>query len=248
MQENSVMELNADVGEQCGDDITLIPLVDRVNIATGAHAGGGIEMRHKIVIAHHAGCHIGAHISYNDHANFGRTSHLPTITEQQLRATIRTQLGEFLAAASKHKTHVDHVKPHGALYHDMHTDPMVQHVIVTEARDHDLALMGMTIGDLENHATRRGVRFIPEGFADRAYTPTGVLLSRDHPHAVHTDPITAISQAHELARQYVTTHTGERINLTVRSICVHGDTPQAVSLTRRIRTSLHEHGYLALGA
>jgi len=242
------MELNADVGEQCGDDITLIPLVDRVNIATGAHAGGGIEMRHKIVIAHHAGCHIGAHIAYNDPSNFGRLSHRRALTEQQLRTSIRKQLDEFLGAASKHKATVDHIKPHGALYHDMHTDSTIRNVIITEAREHNLALMGMMIGDLETHTTTHGVRFIPEGFADRAYTPDGTLLSRDHPDAVHADPLTAVNQAHELARQYVTTHTGERLNVHVRSICVHGDNPKAISLTRRIRTSLHEDGYLTVGA
>ena len=68
-----------------------------------------------------------------------------------------------------------------------------------------------------------------EGFADRAYDANGQLVSRSEPGAL-LDGDAAVRQAVALAGD-------------VGSICVHGDSPDAVALARRVADGLRDAGF-----
>ena len=78
---------------------------------------------------------------------------------------------------------------------------------------------------------RDGVSRAAEAFADRAYEPDGTLRSRPQPGALITDPAKPAEQAVTLARRGV-----------VQTICIHGDTPQAVEIARAVRARLVREG------
>ena len=67
-----------------------------------------------------------------------------------------------------------------------------------------------------------------EGFAERGYDDDGLLLSRDLPGALIHDPQEAADQAVSLATAHATLH----------SICVHGDSPNAVTIAKAVRDKL----------
>ena len=75
-------------------------------------------------------------------------------------------------------------------------------------------------------------RFVPEGFADRRYLPDGTLVPRSQPNAMIADPEEAVRQAEWLIR-----------DKGVRSLCVHGDNPDAVAFVRNLRSELERRGF-----
>ena len=82
-----------------------------------------------------------------------------------------------------------------------------------------------------------------EAFADRAYEATGALRSRSLPGAVIGDPAAAVARVLQMLRQgAVTAVTGERVALQADTICIHGDTPGAVSLAAAVRDGLEAAG------
>jgi UPF0271 protein len=92
-------------------------------------------------------------------------------------------------------------------------------------------------------AREAGVPSVGEGFADRAYTADGRLVSRREPGAVLHDPEQVAARAMVMATEHrVETADGERVAVEVRSLCVHGDTPGAVDLARAVRSALEEAG------
>jgi len=107
----------------------------------------------------------------------------------------------------------------------------------------DLVLMGLPGSVVLKLAEVAGLRTAHEAFADRAYTPEGHLVSRKEKDSVLHDP-------EQIARRCIAMATGEPIldingdPLTLRpdSICVHGDTPGAVEIARRVREALEQAG------
>jgi UPF0271 protein len=75
---------------------------------------------------------------------------------------------------------------------------------------------------------------VREGFADRAYRPDGGLVPRTQPDALLTDPALAAAQAVRLAA------TGR-----FDTLCVHADTPDALSIARAVRQALAARGLFA---
>ena len=81
-----------------------------------------------------------------------------------------------------------------------------------------------------------------EAFADRAYGAGGLLVPRELPGSL-LGPEEAIGQALSLAREgIVTTADGTAIEITADSVCVHGDSPGAIELARRLREALSDSG------
>jgi UPF0271 protein len=97
---------------------------------------------------------------------------------------------------------------------------------VVAAADFGLPIVGLPGSQLEILAQGR-VEFIPEGFADRRYKADGTLVPRTSPDAFVSDPDEAVEQVDWLIREQ-----------GVRTICVHGDNPQAVAFTKAVREAL----------
>lgn len=249
------IDLNADVGEERGDDLALLEIVTSVNLATGAHAGGGAVLSRVTRAAVARGVLLGAHPSYRDRAGFGRASLLEGLrADRQARRNFVADLaGQILDVADEAEaagSHLHHVKAHGALYNEAVVDDLAA-ALVLEAVTHAherygraLAIVTQPGGVLASAAAGVGVSVVAEGFVDRAYGSSGRLVPRSRPGAVHHDPAAMVRQALDLVRGRVRSSDGAHVVMVVASLCVHGDTPGAVAAARAVRGALERHGWL----
>ncbi|MBZ2195861.1 LamB/YcsF family protein [Occultella gossypii] len=236
-----MLDLNADLGEGMGDDTAMLAVVTSANVACGGHAGDRATMRAVCEAAAARGVRVGAHVAYPDRENFGRR--FVDLTEADLLAHITEQFGELTDMAAAAGTRVSYVKPHGALYHAAGSHPTHARAVVTLARGAGLAVVGAP-GSLDLDLARdAGLTAIAEGFADRAYTPLGTLVPRTEPGAVlHDAAAIAVRVAGLIRTGALTAVDGSQVRLDVRTICVHGDNPDAVAIATRVRAELERAG------
>jgi UPF0271 protein len=234
------LDLNADVGE--GDpetDAALLSLVTSANVACGVHAGDEHSMRATVLMAIRNGVAVGAHPGYDDRDGLGRRpQHL---TAGEIRELLFPQLVALDAIARVEGTTLHHVKPHGALYNQAETDAALAAAIVGAIRAFDptLRLVGRAGSAMEQAARAASHPFMAEAFADRGYRSDGTLLPRSEPGAVLTDPEVVARQVRSLVTDGgVTASDGSRVAVSFGTLCVHGDTPAAAILARRIRQEL----------
>ena len=241
------IDLNADVGESFGPwpmgaDDELIPLVSSVNVACGAHAGDAATILRTVGLAVRHGVAIGAHPGYPDLEGFGRRD--IDMTPSDLGASIIVQIGAIQAAARVVGATVRHVKPHGALYNRAARDPDLAATIAAAVRDLDpgLVLVGLAGSASIAAAREAGLAVAEEAFADRRYEPDGSLRSRRLDGALLA-PSDAAAQAVSIARDgHVTATDGSEIQVAADTICVHGDSPQAVAVGRAVHAALRAAG------
>ncbi|MHB1475132.1 MAG: LamB/YcsF family protein [Dermatophilaceae bacterium] len=238
------MDLNSDLGEgygpwAMGDDAALLDIVTSANIACGFHAGDPSIMRRTVELASERQVAIGAHVSYPDRRGFGRYD--IDLPPAQVRDDVLYQIGALDALARAAGSRVSYVKPHGALYNRITTDPTLARAVVEAitAFNPSLPLLTQPGGAAHNAATAAALPVAAEGFADRAYHSTGRLVPRTHPGAVISDPDLVAQRVINMALHHtVTTIDDQCISLRVDSICLHGDTPGAVHLARVVRSGL----------
>ena len=225
------IDLNADLGEGCGDDAALLEIVTSANVACGAHAGDVETMRATIAAALSTGAVLGAHPSFPDREHFGRIAMVRT--PEQIALDVTEQLAELDAVARELGARLRHVKAHGALYNVAARHRDVADAISRAVRDYDraLAIVGLAGGEQLASARHHGLRAIAEVFADRNYRPDGTLVPRGEPHALIEDVDEAVAQALRLVRE----GRGE-------TICLHGDGPHALDFARAIRSALERSG------
>ena len=242
------MDLNADLAEGFGrwhltEDAALLDLVTSANVACGFHAGDAVTMRRVCERAAERGVRIGAQVSYRDLAGFGRRA--MDVPAAELAAEVAYQIGALEVFARAAGTRVSYVKPHGALYNRVvHDEDQAGAVVegVLLAND-SMPLLGLPGSRLLKAADEAGLPVVTEAFADRAYTEQGTLVPRGRDGAVVTDPEAVVARSLGLARAgEVTSHAGTRVEVRARSLCLHGDTPGAVELARRVRDRLEESG------
>lgn len=239
--------LNADLGELPGAagralDDALLALVSRCNIACGGHAGDTPTMAATVDAALRHGVRIGAHPSYPDRAGFGRRR--PAIDDAALARALTDQVAALAAVAAARSAPLRHLKPHGALYNEAARDAGLARLVArTTAAAGIPELLGPPGSALAEAARRAGLRFVAEGFADRAYLADGRLAPRDTPGAVHDQPGQVVAQALSIiGTGRVTSRDGVVLDLPVRTLCLHGDTPAALVLARALHAALAEAG------
>lgn len=224
MPERSV-DLNADLGEEITDDVALMQVVTSANVACGFHAGTRATMRQVCDLAAAGGVRVGAQVSYDDRAHFGRRS-LDVAADLLTR-----QVAEQVAVLDEHAraagTRVSYLKPHGALYHRVIADP--EQAAAVLAGSGDLPVLGMP-GQFSDLAAVAGRAVWREGFPDRGYTAEGLLVPRGEPGDLVTDGAEIAAHAVRLAG-------------TVDSLCLHGDSPGAVAHARQVRAALVAAGW-----
>ncbi|MFJ2032688.1 LamB/YcsF family protein [Streptosporangium sp. NPDC087985] len=239
-----MIDLNADLGEGfgnwlLGDDAALLDVVTSANIACGFHAGDPLIIRRTCAAAVDRGVMIGAQVSYRDLAGFGRRE--MEVDPEELCAEVLYQLAALDGIARAMGGRVSYVKPHGALYHRICRDPEQAEAVVAAIVDYDrsLPMLTLPVSAVHEVAAREGLTTVTEAFADRAYTPAGTLVPRRSPGAIVYDPVTVAARAVRMATaRTVTAVDGSQIPVDARSICVHGDTPDAVLLARAVRDGL----------
>ena len=242
------IDLNADLGEgfgawRMGDDDALLRVVTSANVACGFHAGDPATMARVCGLAAAEGVAIGAQVGYRDLAGFGRRR--MDIAEDELSADVLYQLGALDAFARAAGTRVRYLKPHGALYNTAAHDPVQARAVVRAVARFDpkIAVLGLPGSALSAAAAAAELRFVAEAFADRAYTSGGRLVSRTEPGAVHHDEDAVVAQAVSIVRDgVVTALDGTAVQVRAASLCLHGDTPGAVSMARSVRAALSRLG------
>ncbi|QCW50494.1 LamB/YcsF family protein [Nocardioides dongxiaopingii] len=225
------VDLNADLGEEVTDDAALLAVVTSANVACGYHAGTGAIMRAVCAQAAERGVAVGAQVSYADRAGFGRVA--LDVPGAVLREQVADQVGVLTAIARAAGTDVRYLKAHGALYHRTMDDE--EQAAAVLAGSGDLPVLGMP-GVLLDRAAASGRRVVLEGFPDRGYGSDGRLLPRDRPGALVTDAATIAARAVELADPPAP-------GRPVASVCVHGDSPDAVAHAVACRTALEAAGH-----
>jgi UPF0271 protein len=238
------IDLNTDLGEGGGQDAALMPLITSANIACGVHAGDAGTMRTSVELARRHGVAIGAHPGFEDRANFGRVER--PIGPAEVASLVIAQVMRLQEIAEVAGAAVSHVKLHGALYNQVSRDRELSEAVVAAIRSMDkhLILYALAGSELEK-AARRAPAFtvVPEAFADRTYQADGTLTPRLRPDALIHSPETAATQVRRIVREGLVRATdGTDVPLRAGTICVHGDGPAAVALTRRLRAALEAEG------
>jgi len=242
------MDLNSDLGEsygawQMGDDAAMLEIVTSANIACGFHAGDPSGILRTVQAAAARGVCIGAHVGYPDRVGFGRRA--MQIAPDDLTADVIYQIGALQGLARAAGTSVRYVKPHGALYNAIAHDLAQADAVIAAIRavDPTLALMALAGSPLVAHARAAGVSVICEAFADRAYQADGQLVSRCKAGAVLHEAEEIAARMLAMARDgSITAITGERITIEAQSICIHGDSPDAVAIARQVAATLRGGG------
>lgn len=228
------IDLNADLGEgfgawRLGDDEAMLDVVTSANLACGFHAGDPATLHRTCRAAAARGIRIGAQVGYRDLAGFGRR--FIDVAADDLYADVVYQIGALDALARTVGSPVTYVKPHGALYntivhHEVQADAVARAVRDVNAAFPVLTLPHSAFGD---RARELGLRVVTEAFADRAYREDGTLVPRGEPGAVLHDPAAVAARIPALSK-------------TAESICVHGDSPDAVTIARAVRAALTANG------
>jgi UPF0271 protein len=242
------IDLNADVGEASTADgktaeMAVLSAVTSVNIACGAHAGDLDTMHELVAAAAAGGVAIGAHPGYADREGKGRREQ--KLSASEIATLVREQVNLLMSVARAHRVEVRHVKPHGALYNQAAVDASIADAIAEGVRQASpaLRLVGLARSELIRAARSAGLTAAAEAFADRAYRRDGTLVPRSESHAVLTDDAAVVAQALSIAiRRRVQLDDGHRLDVDADTICVHGDTPGAAQLARRVRESLTDAG------
>ena len=237
------IDLNADLGEGCAFDAALMSVVTSCNIACGGHAGDEASMRTALQLAKTNNVAAGAHPSFPDRENFGRTR--SDLSGPGLEQALGAQVESLKNIADAIGSPLTHLKPHGALYNMAARDAGLAASILNVLQSvlPNASLVGPPESEMQAQATARGIDFIAEGFADRAYEKDGQLRDRSKPGAVIHDHSVQARQAVSMATESrVQTPEGTTISLPVQSICVHGDTPDAFAAAGSIRSSLEQLG------
>ena len=237
------IDLNADVGEGIGRDPELIPLVSSANVACGVHAGDAASMAAAVRLARAHGVAVGAHPSYPDRAGFGRRE-MP-LSPEEVEACVAAQVVALRDIAAAEGVALRHVKPHGALYNVAARDSATAGAIVRAVAglDSRLVLFGLAGSVLIEAGRRAGLQTAAEAFADRGYLADATLAPREMPGAVLHEAAIVVPRAVAMIRdRSVVAVDGSRIRLDAETLCVHGDTPDAVSLASRLRQALAAAG------
>ncbi len=242
------VDLNSDLGESFGAytigmDDEVIKLVSSANVACGFHASDPVVMKKTVERAVAAGIGIVAHPGFYDLMGFGRRN--MNISPKEAYAYVTYQLGALSAFCKQQGAAIAHVKPHGALYNMAGKDYELAKGICQAIYDFDpeLILLGLSGSQMINAGRDTGLRCANEFFADRAYEDDGSLRARTKEGAMIEDENEALERVVKVLKTgYVTTYSGNELELKIDSICVHGDNAHALEFVRTIRERLTKEG------
>ncbi|MDR3562689.1 MAG: LamB/YcsF family protein [Negativicutes bacterium] len=250
------IDLNCDMGESygvytLGHDEETMPFVTSINVACGFHASDPMNMQKTVKLAKKYGVAVGAHPSFPDLVGFGRREMVATAEE--VKADVIYQIGSLWGFCLTEGLKMQHVKAHGGLYNVAVKDLTVATALAEAIKtvDSDLYMLCLANSAMVEAAKKVGVKYVEESFADRAYTAQGTLVSRKLPGSVIHDVDTVVERVMGMVKkQQVTSIDGAAISLKTQTVCVHGDTPGAVAMIKKIREVLTGEGvvFKAFGA
>lgn len=246
------VDLNADMGEgfgpwRMGEDAALLKIVTSANIACGFHAGDPDVMMRTMRQAVAQGVGLGAHPGFADLQGFGRRR--LALSAEELGNMVAYQLGAAQGVARLAGARIRHLKLHGALSNMASEQPEIARACFRAALavDPQIILVVLAATPMQTVAEELGAAWAGEIFADRAYRDDATLVPRDQPGAVLHDSDEAARRIEAMLRAgAIITASGRRIACRIDTVCVHGDTPEAVAMAGGLRDRLTAAG-VALG-
>jgi len=224
-----------------GQDEELMKYITSTNIACGYHAGDPMTMRKTVKLALQYGVAIGAHPGLPDMAGFGRR--IMDISAEEIYGLVLYQIGALQAFAKAEGTSITHVKPHGALYQMANQNTAIAEAIAEAVYriDGDVYLVGQSSSKLVKAGARVGLRTLNEVFADRNYEKDGSLTPRSHEQALIVQSKYSTERVIRMVLEHkVESRTGEEMNMRADTICVHGDSPDALEHVIQLSQALAE--------
>jgi UPF0271 protein len=234
-QKNKMLLINCDMGEGLDNDDLLMPYIDAANIACGFHAGNTETIKTTIALAQKNNVQIGAHVSYNDKENFGRKE--MQLSKEVVYEIVAEQLFLFSNIAKQMGQDVAHVKPHGALYNQAAKDLTLATTIASAVFDQlpTAVFFGLSGSIMMQAAKNIGLTKAHEVFADRAYLKDGSLCPRNIEGSVFTNEESVATQVSLIIKEKkIKTIDGAVIDVAAETICIHADTPNALTFAKTI--------------
>jgi UPF0271 protein len=244
----SEVNLNSDLGEsfgpwKMGSDGEMLAIVRSANVACGFHASDPTVMAETVRLAVENGVSIGAHPGFPDLQGFGRR--IMRFSNAEIEMMVAYQIGALAGVAAANGGKVTHVKAHGMMSNMAAEDESMATAIAraSKAVDRDLIFLAQANTALSRAGRKTGLRVAEEVFADRTYTDTGMLTPRKEPNSMIKDPAQAVAHVRRMVdEQAIYSTSGKRIPCQVDSICVHGDGPTAVTVSKAVREGLEAAG------
>lgn len=242
------VDLNADMGEgfgvyRIGNDEALLNIITSANVACGLHAGDPEIMARTFAMAKERGVAVGAHPGFPDLWGFGRRVIPCSLGE--IERFVAYQIGAAQALATYAGHSVSYVKAHGALSNMTQSNREVAQAIckAIKAVDSSLICMSYAGGLMVQIAADMGLRTSGEIFADRGYGDDGELIPRGKPGAMIHDPDLAAERVLRMVRAgAIELPQGRQISASIDTVCIHGDSPNAIAMAIRVRRKLEDAG------
>jgi len=242
------ININCDLGEKSKHhsnkyDPDLLEIVNSANVACGYHAGDEATMNEVVQISKKNGVSIGAHPSFNDPENFGRSR--INLSENEIKKLIIDQYEILQKIALKHGENVTHIKPHGALNNMACEDINLANILAKTiySIDKELIYLVPTGSKMEIAAKKLNMKIACEIFADRNYEEDGNLVSRKKPNALIIDPEEAKKHVLTMVQeQALNCYSGKKIPCEIDSVCIHGDNISSLATAKSIKENLVENG------
>ncbi|HET9744510.1 MAG TPA: 5-oxoprolinase subunit PxpA [Chitinophagaceae bacterium] len=241
--ERKTIDINCDLGEGVGNDEAIMRYISSANIACGYHAGDANTMKQTVQLCKKYNVAVGAHPSFPDKPNFGRTD--MTLHPGEIYEMIVKQINYLEKIAEENDVPIHHVKPHGALYNMTARDKALAPFVALAILDTNpkYVLYGLSGSYLVKEGKHLGVNTANEVFADRTYKDDGSLTSRAKPGALIEDPDKAVAQVLQMVKEgTVTSIAGKKIPIIAETVCIHGDGDHAVEFAKAIHAALIAEG------
>ncbi len=235
------IDINCDLGEGMGNDAEIMKYITSANIACGFHAGDPLSIIKTIRLALKNNVAIGAHPGYPDLAGFGRKS--MKLSSEEIEAIVLYQVGALKSMVEAEGGTLAHVKPHGALYNDAAKDEELSKAIIGAVKktDPDLIFVGLANSIMIDIAKQLGVKTRNEVFADRNYADNGHLIPRSNTDAVIHDVDICKERVLRMVNSgTVVSLSGKEVKIKAETICIHGDTKEALIFVKELNTFLKE--------
>lgn len=222
------MYINVDLGEEIRPNLEIeravIPYINACNIACGGHAGNAYTIRETMKLAVEKKVKCGAHPSYPDRINFGRTT--LNISNEKLKESILNQLQLFQSVADELNIPVHHIKMHGALYNDSANDANLAQLIIDIVKKYHSKkiLFVPAISLLSKMAKKNNIKVHHEVFGDRMYNDDLSLVIRNEEGALIIKKEKLQGHLHSiLTKNAIITKSGMIRKLEIQTICMHSD-------------------------
>ena len=237
------ININCDMGEsfglyKMGDDTAVMPFITEANVACGFHGSDPNHMRNTVELAKQHGVKVGAHFSLPDLAGFGRRE--MKIDRVEMANLVTYQIGALKGFLDAAGLELNHMKPHGSLYGMAARDEHIANAICDACEPYGVPIFGLSGTLHEEIYTSRGLKFIPEFFADLEYDPAGkLLITRNHP---RLDPEQVAEKALRAVRDgLVVSTSGTEVAVKAETICIHSDTPNVIDIAQAVRRALQSY-------